>query len=182
MDEVERCTRIRPRVAVLQPAVLHRCRDCHVLPLKFLHRGLRGDGQRQASVLSGTCLNHLPVDLRSPQDLAPLERLSLTPGCPGVFGPVPQPVSMDVSRNGLMRVSCQSGRQQVAQRRPLLGANVCFGLKATLACRAGVSQFPTSGTRRRKEAHGSEAKCSHRRGRKFNPCHAHHFFFVMSVV
>jgi len=42
-------------------------------------------------------LNHLPVDLRSPQDLAPLEQLSLAPGCPGVFGPVPQPVSMDDS-------------------------------------------------------------------------------------
>ena len=40
-------------------------------------------------------LNHLPADLRSPQDLAPLEQLSLTPGCPGVFGPVPQPVSME---------------------------------------------------------------------------------------
>ena len=58
-------------------AVLRLCfdpgRSRHVLPLKLLHRGLRGGGQRRLSVLSRTCLNHLPVDLRSPQDLAPLE-------------------------------------------------------------------------------------------------------------
>jgi len=56
---------------------------------------MRGDGQLGLTVPKRRTLNHLPVDLRSPQDLAPWERLSLAPGCPGVFGPVPQPVSMD---------------------------------------------------------------------------------------
>jgi YegS/Rv2252/BmrU family lipid kinase len=82
---------------------------------------MRGDGQLQAPP-RGVTLNHLPVDLRSPQDLAPLDKLSLAPGCPGVFGPVPQPVSMDdcqMTADGLA-VNWLAGKLCVARHCPAM--------------------------------------------------------------
>jgi len=57
-----------------------------------------------AGPLRAAAHNHLPVDRTSPQELAPVRRrdrrcgrvasmrCALPSGCPGVFGPVPQPV------------------------------------------------------------------------------------------
>jgi len=68
--------------------------EVHLRLPQLPQRGMRGDGQFRVTE-DAVSLNHLPADHRSPQDLAPWESLSLAPGCPGVFGPVPQPVSMD---------------------------------------------------------------------------------------
>ena len=69
--------------------------NLHHLPRRNLPTRHAGVTDSFGTSPHGVGLNHLPADLRSPQDLAPMESLSLTPGCPGVFGPVPQPVSMD---------------------------------------------------------------------------------------
>ena len=65
------------RTQRLQPDARFRSVSAIAYPVKFLQRGI--------------CW----WTLRPPQDLAPLESLSLAPGCPDVFGPVPQSVSMD---------------------------------------------------------------------------------------
>ena len=108
-------------------------------PPNSSQRGLRGDGQLRVPP-RGVSRNHLPVDLRSPQDLAPLKRLSLASGCPGVFGPVPQPVSMDVRSMAAVEwaVNCCTGRGvcRLGLRVAISSGaspNVCFRPKAAIS-------------------------------------------------
>ena len=69
-------------------------------------RGKQGDGSW--SHRTGEPQPSAGGPLRSPQDLAPLTRaFQPAPGCPGFFGPVPQPVSMERRLVHEPRKNCQ---------------------------------------------------------------------------
>lgn len=66
---------------------------------------------------------HLPVGRKPPQELAPWG--SRSPGCPGVFGPAPQPVLMDVAQLGIGPAACQSLYPHAAMHLTACRGTIC---------------------------------------------------------
>src|SRR5690606_7419667 len=66
---------------------------------------------RCASAAEGATRNHLPVDAQVPAGLGTATGTAagrVPSGCPGVSGPVPQPVSMDAAQIARAAGVCQS--------------------------------------------------------------------------